>query len=202
MPEPFTTLTGVAVPVLLDDVNTDQIAPATKEARGLHPDYKKLLFARRRVDDATFPLNRPQFCDAKILVARNNFGCGSSRESAVWTLVANGIRCVVARSIADIYRDNCMKNGVLPVVLNDGDAQAFEDKVVQTDGAAPFAVDLPAQTIACPDGTVYRFEIAPAEKTALLEGLDDIGLTLKHLDAIVAWEARTKEASPWLQTAR
>jgi 3-isopropylmalate/(R)-2-methylmalate dehydratase small subunit len=200
MPEPFTTLTGTAIPLLLDDVNTDQIAPATKEARGLHPDYRKMLFARW-CEEPGFVLNRPQFRDAKILVARNNFGCGSSRESAVWSLVANGIRAVVARSIADIYRDNCIKNGVLPVALDEPEAVAFEALVVEADGKVPFTVDLHAQRIAAPGGRIFTFEIAPAERTALLEGLDDIGLTLKHLDEIVAWEARMKKERPWLQTA-
>jgi 3-isopropylmalate/(R)-2-methylmalate dehydratase small subunit len=199
MPAPFTTLTGVAVPLLLDDVNTDQIAPATKEARGLNPDYKKILFARWR-EEADFVFNKPQFSGAKIVVARDNFGCGSSRESAVWSLTANGIRAVVARSIADIYRDNCIKNGVLPVVLAERDAVAFEELVVGTDGAAPFTVDLHAQRIAAPGGRIFTFDIAASERTALLEGLDDIGLTLKHLDEILAWETRTKKESPWLQT--
>src|SRR5277367_4571807 len=138
--EPFTTLTGVAVPLLADDINTDQITPVHRD---LHPDYGKLLFQRKRkqadgTDDPDFALNKPQFRGAKILVAGENFGCGSSRESAVWAFVAVGIRCLVARSFADIYRDNCLKNGVLPVVLSTGDAEAFEALVVKTDGAASF----------------------------------------------------------------
>jgi 3-isopropylmalate dehydratase small subunit len=202
--EPFVSLTGVAAPLLQDDINTDQITPVHRD---LHPDYGKLLFARKRKradgsDDPDFPLNQPQFKAAKILVAGRNFGCGSSRESAVWAFVAVGIRCIVARSFADIYRDNCLKNGLLPVTLEGADADVLEALVKKTNGAAPFTVDLRTQTIAGPAGEVFRFEIAPEDRTILLEGLDDIGLTLKHADAIAAWEARMQQQRPWLQSAR
>jgi 3-isopropylmalate/(R)-2-methylmalate dehydratase small subunit len=199
--EPFISLTGTAVPLLADDVNTDQITPVYRD---LHPDYAKLLFARKRLradgtPDPDFPLNQPQFQGAKILVAGRNFGCGSSRESAVWAFMAVGIRCLVARSFADIYRDNCLKNGVLPVSLPDGDAAAFEALVVETGGKAPFTADLRAQTITAPGGRVFKFDIPPEDRTTLLEGLDDIGLTLKHGDDIAAWETRMKRERPWLQ---
>jgi len=200
--EPFISLTGVAAPMLADDINTDQITPVHRD---LHPDYGKLLFARKRTrpdgsDDPDFVLNRPQFKQAKILVAGRNFGCGSSRESAVWAFVAVGIRCLVARSFADIYRDNCLKNGVLPVILPAQDADAFERLVVETDGKAPFTVDLRTQTITAPGGRQFRFEIAPEDRTILLEGLDDIGLTLKHAQDIAAWEQRMQRERPWLQS--
>ena len=199
--EPFTTLTGIAAPLLADDVNTDQITPVHRD---MHPDYGKLLFARKRKradgsDDPDFVLNRPPFRQAKILVAGRNFGCGSSRESAVWAFVAVGIRCLIARSFADIYRDNCLKNGVLPVTLAPGDAEAFEALVVKTDGAAPFTVDLRLQAITGPGGASFKFDIAPEDRTILLEGLDDIGLTLKHSADIVGWEKRMRQERPWLQ---
>lgn len=199
--EPFISLTGIAAPMLVDDVNTDQITPVHRD---LHPDYGKLLFARKRKrgdgsEDPDFVLNKPQFKGAKILVGGRNFGCGSSRESAVWAFVAVGIRCLIARSFADIYRDNCLKNGVLPVTLPPGDAETFEKLVVDTDGAAPFAVDLRSQSITAPGGRQFRFEIAPEDRTILLEGLDDIGLTLKHADDIAAWEQRASRERPWLQ---
>lgn len=199
--EPFTTLTGVAAPFLLDDINTDQITPVHRE---LHPDYGKLLFARarRREDDSENPdfvLNRPQFRAAKILVAGRNFGCGSSRESAVWAFVAVGIRCIVARSFSDIYRDNCLKNGVLTVVLPEGEADVFEALVTAVDGKAPFTVDLVTQKIECPNGKQLDFDIPASDRTMLLEGLDDIGLSLKHEAEIAAWETRIARERPWLQ---
>src|SRR5579863_9091502 len=202
--EPFTTLTGVAVPLLLDDINTDQITPVHRE---LHPDYGKMLFARarRRADDSEdpdFALNRPQFRAAKILVAGRNFGCGSSRESAVWAFVAVGIRCIVARSFSDIYRDNCLKNGVLTVVLPEGEADAFEALVTAVDGKAPFTVDLVTQKIRCPGDKQLDFDIPAADRTMLLEGLDDIGLSLKHEAEIAAWETRIARERPWQQEAK
>jgi 3-isopropylmalate/(R)-2-methylmalate dehydratase small subunit len=196
---PFTTLTGAAAPLLAhvpakwtpvrrqehapsleDDINTDQIAPQQMDRR-LDPDYRAMLFRRQR-QDADFVLNRPQFQDAAILVAGRNFGCGSARETAVWALMAWGIRCVVARGFAG--------------------ADAFAARVVAADGAAPFTVDLPAQTIGGPGGPDVNFDIAPADRLRLLEGLDDIGLTLKHADDIAAWEKRTATEQPWLQSAR
>ncbi|WP_210496673.1 3-isopropylmalate dehydratase small subunit [Microvirga antarctica] len=202
---PFTTISGAAVPMLENDINTDQIAPVPTK-RSLKPDYRELLFfrARRRDDDTLDPdfvLNRPQFAEPRILVAGHNFGCGSSREAAVWALVAVGIRCIIARSLADLYRENCLQNGVLPIELPMEAAVAFEARVLASDGAEPFAVDLYSQTISGPGGAPIPFEIAAADRIRLLEGLDDIGLTLKHQQDIAAWETRTRAASPWLQSA-
>ena len=193
--EPFRQLAGVAAPLLMDDVNTDQIAPATS---AFEPDYAALLFARWRAEPE-FVLAREPFRRARILVTGNNFGCGSSRESAVWSLAAFGIRCVVARSFADIFRENCLKNGVLPVAFDGDDAAAFERIVVAVDGAGPFQVDLEAQTIVAPDGTRFAFPIAAADRETLLRGLDDIGLTLVHGEEIERWETRTRTELPWAQ---
>jgi 3-isopropylmalate/(R)-2-methylmalate dehydratase small subunit len=203
--QPFTTHTGIAVPLLTDDINTDQIAPV-QAMRNLKPDYKALLFmrARRRDDgseDPSFVLNQPQFRNPGILVTGNNFGAGSSREAAVWGMVANNIRVIVARSFADIYRENCLQNGLLPIVLAPHDAQEFEARVVAVNGAAPFTVDLIAQRITVPEGAEIGFEIPPADRTRLLEGLDDIGFTLKHAEAITGWEKRVAAEQPWLQSA-
>ena len=203
--QPFTTHTGIAVPLLKDDINTDQIAPV-QSMRNLKPDYKALLFmrARRRDDgseDPDFVLNRPQFRQPGILVTGHNFGAGSSREAAVWGMLANNIRVIVARSFADIYRENCLQNGLLPIALAAPDAEAFEQRVVAANGSAPFTVDLVAQRISGPGGPDIAFEIPPADRMRLLEGLDDIGLTLKHTDAIADWERRMAAAQPWLQTA-
>jgi 3-isopropylmalate dehydratase small subunit len=132
-------------------------------------------------------------------VTGHNFGAGSSRESAVWSMLANNIRVVVARSFADIYRENCLQNGVLPVVLTAGDADVFVARVVAVNGAAPFTVDLVTQRVSGPGGPDIGFEIAATDRTRLLEGLDDIGLTLKHIAEIVSWEERAARTQPWLQ---
>jgi len=204
--QPFSRHTAVAAPLLRDDINTDQIAPVM-HSRDLKEDYKVTLFyrARRREDgseDPDFVLNKPQFRDAGILVTGNNFGAGSSRESAVWAMVANNIRVIVAKSFADIYRENCLQNGVLPIVLAAEEADALTARVVAANGAAPFTVDLMSQRISGPGGADMAFDIAPADRTRLLEGLDDIGLTLKHMNEIVSWEQRVAAAQPWLQTAK
>ena len=197
---PFLTTTGVAVPLVLDDINTDQIAPQQMD-RSLNPDYRVMLFRRQR-QDASFILNRPQYQSAAILVGGSNFGCGSARETAVWALMAWGIRCVVARGFADIFRENCLQNGVLPLELGERDHAAFAARVVAADGTAPFTVNLVTQRLSGPGGADIAFDIAPSDRTRLIEGLDDIGLTLKHADDIAAWERRTAAATPWLQTAR
>ncbi len=204
--QPFASHTGIAVPLLRDDINTDQIAP-TQAMRDLKPDYRKMLFmrARRRDDgseDPDFVLNRPQFRNPGILVTGQNFGAGSSREAAVWCMLANNIRVVVAKSFADIYRENCLQNGLLPVTLAPAEADAFIARVVAADGAAPFTVDLNTQRISGPGGADIAFDISAADRMRLLEGLDDIGLTLKHSNDIVAWEKRMAATQPWLQEAR
>jgi 3-isopropylmalate/(R)-2-methylmalate dehydratase small subunit len=204
--QPFTSHTGVAAPLLKDDINTDQIAPIM-HSRSLKEDYRAMLFhrARRREDgseDPNFVLNKPKFRDAGILVTGHNFGAGSSRESAVWSMLANNIRVIVAKSFADIYRENCLHNGLLPVVLPDPEANLFIDRVIAADGKAPFTADLVTQRISGPGGADVAFEIAAADRTRLLEGLDDIGLTLKHMDEIVRWEERAAQMQPWLQQTR
>jgi 3-isopropylmalate/(R)-2-methylmalate dehydratase small subunit len=203
MMEPFTSHTGIAVPLLNDDINTDQIAPILN-SRHLKEDYKTLLFVRARQrddgsEDPDFVLNKPQFRAAGILVTGQNFGAGSSRETAVWCMLANNIRVIVARSFADIYRENCLQNGLLPVVLEPRDADAFENRVVAVNGAAPFTVDLVTQRISGSGGPDIGFEISAADRTRLIEGLDDIGLTLKHMAEIVSWEQRAAALQPWLQ---
>jgi 3-isopropylmalate dehydratase small subunit len=199
----FTRLTGIAVPLLRDDINTDQITPINRD---LNPDWAGLLFAHARKrpdgsDDPDFPLNKPQFRRPGILVTGRNFGCGSSREGAVWAMLATGIRCIVAKSFADIYRENCLQNALLPIELKGADSEALDARVLAADGAAPFTVDLAAQTIAGPGGEPIAFDIAVADRMRLLEGLDDIGLTLKHAQEIADWEKRMRSERPWLQHA-
>src|SRR5438067_2636366 len=204
--QPFTRHTGIAVPLLRDDINTDQIAPIAA-MRQLKPDYKAMLFARARLrDDGSeepdFVLNKPQFRAPGILVTGHNFGAGSSRESAVWSMLANGIRVIVARSFADIYRENLLQNGLLPVVLAAADAQAFEARVLAVNGVAPFTVDLVAQRIGGPGGPDMIFEIPAPDRMRLIEGPHDIRVSLKHTDASASWERRSAAEQPWLQTAR
>lgn len=204
--EKFSRHTGIAVPLLKDDINTDQIAPVL-HSRGLKEDYRAMLFhrARRREDGSENPdfvLNKPQFRSPGLLVTGQNFGAGSSRKSAVWSMLANGIRVIVAKSFADIYRENCLQNGLLPIVLGGDQADNFIARVVEVDGKAPFAVDLVEQQISGPGGDDVAFEIAPADRTRLLDGLDDIGLTLKHMDEIMSWERRAQATQPWLQSTR
>jgi 3-isopropylmalate dehydratase small subunit len=203
--QPFTRHTGIAVPLIGDDINTDQIAPV-QAMRQLKPNYRTLLFMRaRRRDDGSenpdFVLNQPQFRQPGILVTGHNFGAGSSREAAVWGMLANDIRVIVARSFADIYRENCLQNGLLPIVLAAGPADAFEQRVVAVNGAAPFTVDLESQRITGPGGPDIAFDLPAADRMRLLEGLDDIGLTLKHADEIADWERRIAADQPWLQSA-
>jgi 3-isopropylmalate/(R)-2-methylmalate dehydratase small subunit len=204
--QPFTSHTAVAAPYLKDDVNTDQIAPSVHSG-GLKEDYKAMLFSRARrfengSENPDFVLNKPQFRNAGILVTGHNFGAGSSRESAVWSMIANNIRVIVAKSFADIYRENCLQNGVLPVVLEAAVADAFIARVIAANGAAPFTADLNTQRISGPGGPDIAFEIAAAERMRLLEGLDDIGLTLKHMGDIANWEQRAAAAQPWIQSVR
>jgi len=203
--QPFTSHTAIAAPLLVDDMNTDQIAPFLP-SRNLKDDYKVMLFHRQRFREdgseiAEFVLNKPQFRNAGILVTGNNFGAGSSRESAVWSMLANNIRVIVAKSFADIYRENCLQNGLLPIVLGADDADGFIARVVADNGATPFTVDLVSQRIAGPGGPDIAFEIPAADRTRLLEGLDDIGMTMKHIDEIVRFEQQAATTQPWLQRA-
>jgi 3-isopropylmalate/(R)-2-methylmalate dehydratase small subunit len=198
--QPFSSHTGIAVPMIEDDINTDQMAPV-QAMREMKPDYKKMLFMRSRTEVPDFVLNKPQFANPGILVTGNNFGAGSSREAAVWSMLANNIRVIVAKSFADIYRENCLQNGLLPVTLNADDAEAFIARVVRVDGAAPFTVDLEAQRISGPDGPDIAFDIPAADRVRLIEGLDDIGLTLKQTDDIARFEQRMAAEQPWLQRA-
>jgi len=202
--QPFTSLTGIAAPLLRDDINTDQICPVLP-LRVLDPDYGAQLFARMRKrpdgsDNPDFVLNQPQYRSAHILVAGRNFGCGSARESAAWAVEAFGIRCIVARSFAELFRNNAVRNGVLPVVLPDGAMDVFQAKVVAVNGATNFMVDLSQKFIVCPDGSVFPFEFDAADRAALLQGLDEIGLTLQNAADIAAWELRCRKTQPWLQS--
>ena len=142
-------------------------------------------------------LNQPRYQGARILLARDNFGCGSSREHAVWALVDYGFRSVIAPGFADIFYNNCFKNGLLPITLDADTVDRLFKATAVTPGYA-LNVDLPAQTVTTPGGEIFRFEIDPFRKHCLLNGLDDIGLTLQHADAIRAYEERRRREAPWL----
>ena len=197
----FTTLTGVAAPLPITNIDTDMIIPKqflkTIKRTGLG---KSLFFEMRYGEDGTpnpdFVLNQPSWQNAQILVAGDNFGCGSSREHAPWALLDFGIRCVISTSFADIFYNNCFKNGILPIKLPQEDVDKLMDDA-RRGANATVTVDLEAQEINGPDGGVIKFDIDPFRKHCLLNGLDDIGLTLEKQDAITAYESKLAESRPW-----
>lgn len=194
--EPFGVLEGIAVPLDQSKVDTDQILPARFLRRPRKEGYGQFLFRDWR-DDPGFVLNQPQYRDAKILVADRNFGVGSSREQAPWALFDYGIRCVVAADFGDIFYFNALKAGVLPVVLEHDVCQRIRLQLHARPGST-MRVDLPAQSVTAPDGITYRFPIDAFRKKCLLEGLDDVGITLQHEAAIAAFEARYRKRFHWL----
>jgi 3-isopropylmalate/(R)-2-methylmalate dehydratase small subunit len=201
--QPFTSLTGVAAPLPMINVDTDMIIPKQFLKTIKRSGLGRSLFFEMRYDDAgreipTFVLNRPPYREANILIAGENFGCGSSREHAPWALLDFGIRCVIAPSFADIFYNNCFKNGILPIVLPKEQVDVLQ-AIAGRGGNATFTIDLERQEIATPDGMRLAFEVDPFRKTCLLGGLDDIGLTLKKADAIAGFEARQRAEMPWLR---
>ena len=194
--EKLTTLTGVAVPLRRSNVDTDQIIPAVFLKRVKKSGFDDALFyAWRR--DPEFVLNKPEYKQGKILVAGPDFGIGSSREHAVWALHDYGFRVVIAPSFADIFHNNSFKNGLLPIMLAADEVDALFAQCVATEGYV-LAIDLAAQTVTRADGVQHHFEVDAFRKHCLLNGLDDIGLTLQHVDAIRAFEAKHRAAQPWV----
>jgi 3-isopropylmalate dehydratase small subunit len=199
--KPFNQLTGNAAPLPIANVDTDQIIPkqflktVSREglAKGLFYDFRTKADGSPNPD---FVLNKPAYASAKILIAKENFGCGSSREHAPWALLDQGLSCVIAPSFADIFYNNCFKNGLLPVVL----PREVVDSLLEQAGGPNhiFTIDLASQTVTAPDGKTHHFDIDPGRKASLLAGLDDIGESLTHSRAIDAFEARRKLAQPWL----
>ena len=203
--EKFTTLTGVAAPLPLINVDTDMIIPKQFLKTIKRSGLGKNLFDEMRYDDEgneipDFVLNKPAYREAKILVTGENFGCGSSREHAPWAIADFGIRCVIAPSFADIFFNHCFKNGILPVALPQEEVDKLMDDAERGSNAI-LTVDLERQTITGPDGGEISFEVDPFRKHCLLNGLDDIGLTLEKADAIDAYEARAAAERPWLKEA-
>ncbi len=195
--KPFTTLTSTPAPMKVVNVDTDMIIPKqflkTIQRTGLG---KSLFFEMRYNEDGTenpdFVLNKPAYRKSEILIAGDNFGCGSSREHAPWALLDFGIRCVISTSFADIFYNNCFKNGILPITVSQDDLDKLFDDAARGSNAT-ITVDLESQTISGPDGGTIRFDIDAFRKHCLMNGLDDIGLTLQKAPAIDAYEAKLKQ---------
>ncbi len=200
--EKFTQLRGVAAPLDMINVDTDMIIPKqylkTIKRTGLGKHlFDEMRFTPDGAEKPEFVLNQPAYRDARILVAGENFGCGSSREHAPWALLDFGIRCVIAPSFADIFYNNCFKNGILPIVVPQEKIDLLMDDA-RRGANAILTVDLEAQEITGPDGGTVTFDIDPFRKHCLLNGLDDIGLTLQKAEGIDAFEVRQRAQRPWL----
>ena len=207
----FTLLDGLVVPLDRANVDTDAIIPkqflksikrsgfgpnAFDEWRYLDHGEPGMDNSKRKINP-DFVLNQPRYQGAQVLLARENFGCGSSREHAPWALEDYGFRAIIAPSFADIFFNNCFKNGLLPIRLDAEKVDALF-KAVEASVGYKLKVDLEQQTITAPDGTVYKFEVEAFRKHCLMNGLDDIGLTLQHVGEIAAFEAKHRAAQPWL----
>ncbi len=200
--EPFTTLTGTVAPLNRVNVDTDQIIPKQYLKTIYRTGLKEGLFADwRQLPDGTpdpdFFMNQARYQGSPILVTRDNFGCGSSREHAPWALLDFGIRSIFAPSFADIFYNNCFQNGILPVVLTSEAIQTVFDRVGSHDTYSA-TIDLAQQTVSLPEGEQYSFTIDPFRKDCMLKGLDGIGLTLQHESEIDTYERRRAKDAPWL----
>jgi 3-isopropylmalate/(R)-2-methylmalate dehydratase small subunit len=198
----FTTLTGIAAPMPLVNIDTDMIIPKqflkTIARTGLGKNlFDEMRFTQDGAEIPGFVLNQPAYRKAEILVAGDNFGCGSSREHAPWALLDFGIRAVISTSFADIFYNNCFKNGILPIMLPP-EAVAVLMADAQKGANARMTVDLAAQTVTSSDGQVFHFEVDAFKKHCLLNGLDDIGLTLEKAQAIDTYEAAAAQSRPWV----
>ena len=198
----FTTLTGVAAPMPIDNIDTDMIIPKQYLKTIKRTGLGKGLFSEMRYredgsENPDFVLNKPAYRKATIIVAGDNFGCGSSREHAPWALLDFGIRCVISTSFGDIFYNNCFKNGILPIRVSQEDLDKLFDDA-ERGANATLSIDLAKQEIRGPDGGTLKFEIDAFRKHCLLEGLDDIGLTMVEAPAIAAHEKKAAAAHPWL----
>ena len=197
----FTTLTGVAAPMPLVNIDTDMIIPKqflkTIQRSGLGKNlFDEMRYTPDGQEIPDFVLNQPAYRKAQIIVAGDNFGCGSSREHAPWALLDFGIRCVISTTFADIFFNNCFKNGILPVVLPQEAVDHLMDDARKGENAR-ITVDLEAQTVTASDGSAFKFDVDPFKKHCLLNGLDDIGLTLEKASAIDTFEAKNATLRPW-----
>jgi len=198
----FDKLTGVAAPMNMINVDTDMIIPKnflkTIKRSGLGKNlFDEMRFDREGNENPDFVLNKPAYREAKIIVAGDNFGCGSSREHAPWALLDFGIRCVISTSFADIFYNNCFKNGILPIKVTKEQLDDLMDDA-ERGANATLSIDLESQTIQGPDGGEVQFEVDEFRKHLLLNGLDDIGLTLQKVDKVDSFEERQNASQPWL----
>jgi 3-isopropylmalate/(R)-2-methylmalate dehydratase small subunit len=202
--EPFTTHTGLVLPLDRTNVNTDEITPARFLKTIRRSGFENALFANWRytdpqgkISDPNFVLNLPRYQGATVLLAEDNFGCGSSREHAPWAIQNYGFRALIAPSFADIFYNNCFNNGLLPITLDHATVRELFAEVEAHEGYQ-LSVDLAAQTVTTPGGRAIHFEMDPFRKEALLKGLDNIGWTLSHSDEIKAYEEKRKQVAPWI----
>jgi 3-isopropylmalate/(R)-2-methylmalate dehydratase small subunit len=200
--EPYKKHESIAALMNRNNVDTDQIIPKQFLKKVERTGFGAHLFHDWRFnpdgsEDLTFELNKPAFKGAKILVTGDNFGCGSSREHAPWAIADYGFNTIISTSFADIFYNNCFKNSVLPLVVNGATLAALMQEVIANEGVK-FSVDLENQKVTTPGGNDFSFEVEPFRKHNLLNGLDDIGISLKHEDKITAFEERQKQSLPWL----
>jgi len=200
--EKFETLTGIAAPMPLVNIDTDMIIPKqflkTIKRSGLGVNlFDEMRYKEDGSEVEDFVLNQPQYRDAQVLIAGDNFGCGSSREHAPWALKDFGIRAIVSTSFADIFFNNCFKNGILPIVLPEEQVNALMQDA-EKGANARMTVDLENQTITSSDGEAYAFEVDEFKKHCLMNGLDDIGLTMEKSDAIASFESKSAGERPWI----
>jgi 3-isopropylmalate/(R)-2-methylmalate dehydratase small subunit len=203
--EKFTRLTAIAAPILRINIDTDIIIPSREMKRVSKQGLGEGLFSGWRYtepggrqENPDFILNRAPYRQARIILSGHNFGCGSSREHAVWALHEWGIRCIIAPSFGAIFQGNCVRNGILPVILDEGAVTQLAEKVERDPVANQLTVDLVDCTVTAADGTVYPFEIGPGDREMLLEGLDAIAVTQKRDDEILAFQARDRLRRPWI----
>jgi 3-isopropylmalate/(R)-2-methylmalate dehydratase small subunit len=200
--EKFETVTGIAAPLMWANVDTDMIIPIQHLVgtgrQGLGPHgFERFRYRKEGSDNPEFPLNRAPFRDAPILLAGENFGCGSSREGAVWTLMGMGLRCVIAPSFGDIFHNNCFQNGLLPVRLPIEVIRRMADAMEASPGNARITVDLGAQVVVTPWGEAVPFAVDARKREALLTGLDEVAQTLQRAEEIAAWQARDRTMRAW-----
>ena len=195
--QPFTVVRSIVAPLPIKDVDTDMIIPAQFLTSISRDGFGENLFVRLRQSEPSLFMNNPKYKGAEILLADTNFGCGSSREHAPWALNEYGFRTVIAPSYADIFFNNSFKNGMLPVILSEEIVDQLFKECAATEGYQ-LTIDLEAQEVRTPSGESFKFEVDPFRKHCLLNGLDDIGLTLQAADDIRAYEEKTKQSRPWV----
>jgi 3-isopropylmalate/(R)-2-methylmalate dehydratase small subunit len=208
MPNPFTKLSAIAAPIMRSNTDTDVIIRIERlVGNSVRGTLGKWAFGSLRYrsdgsENPEFILNREPYRQAEILVTGPNFGCGSSREGAVWSLQEMGIRAIIGSGFGDIFFANCFQNGILPIVVDQAIVDGLAAEVENTQGAGRIGVDLQEQTITSPSGKRYRFEIDPRRRAGLLKGLDEVSLTLQRDDEIRAFQAADRAARPWIHFAR